>query len=327
MSRGVHKQAKGKERDACRDPLGFPFHVLITPTMRFALSLSLLVLPLLAAASPPAVYGAASRSLRRAAFPNPLLSPRQAACTSQCSSASDTAAIENLANCVSSNLPCVCAAIESVSSTCLDCVLSAEGLTASELAAACGGTAGTGGAATSVAGGTSSASASPTGTASGGSTDGCDTECASASDQTGLNTLTACAGTDTACICTASYTLSTTCLDCTLSLADVTPTEWAQSCGSASGASGAGSAGGSISTSSGSGFGFSSSSASSTSSVVLGGGAPTTAGNLKPTTTSASSSSSTTPATSPTTTTHSGAGQVAVGGLLGMLGLGMALLA
>ncbi|EJT98733.1 hypothetical protein DACRYDRAFT_24308 [Dacryopinax primogenitus] len=265
--------------------------------MRSFFALLLLALPLLAAATTP-LQGAASRSISRKANVHPLarsLVGRQlTACASSCSSTSDLSALGALASCSSSDINCVCTNAEQLSSTCLSCVLTAENLSPSDLATACAG------------GGSSGTSAATTGASSptSSSSVGCATECSAASDQNGLTVITNCASTDNACVCNAAGTLSTTCLDCTLAAANITPDQWTADCSAISASSAA------------------TQTSTTGSSVTLGGQAPTTATQSTTSTSTTSTTSSTTTTSSAaatTTATHSGAGKVVVEGLVGLV--------
>ncbi|KZO95297.1 hypothetical protein CALVIDRAFT_538436 [Calocera viscosa TUFC12733] len=137
-------------------------------------------------------------------------------CDSQCSSASDQAANQAAGECSTSSLgdPCVCSALNEMSTTCRTCLLQASGITSSQFSQAC------------AASGTTGIGSQPTG-ASGFT---CATSCTSSSDQSALNAGAACAETDTTCQCNALAKLSSGCLTCELSVSGLSQQEYQAAC-------------------------------------------------------------------------------------------------
>ncbi|KZO97054.1 hypothetical protein CALVIDRAFT_526982 [Calocera viscosa TUFC12733] len=186
--------------------------------MRVLLSLSFLVLPLLASAS------------------NLSLSSRQSAsaCVTTCSSASDTTALSQFAVCSSTDLSCLCTTTSQLSSACLQCILGNDGVTQAEYAAECSAAASGGsvtptlpaGGSTPTLGASAPADTSGPSPPDGGS---CQSSC-SGSDATAYSQFEQCTLYDLTCICSSVPGLSSTCTTCIATAIQITPAQLATFC-------------------------------------------------------------------------------------------------
>ncbi|EJU05652.1 hypothetical protein DACRYDRAFT_20074 [Dacryopinax primogenitus] len=143
-------------------------------------------------------------------------------CNSQCSDATDTAANQAADLCTTSSIedPCVCSALNKMTSACLNCLLQISGISNTQFSQACaaGGSAG-------------GSSGSPVGSQpTGGSTSCTVTACTSVSDQSGISQGADCSSTDVGCQCASLGKLSNTCLSCVLSSSGLTNQEYQAQC-------------------------------------------------------------------------------------------------
>ncbi|KZT59002.1 hypothetical protein CALCODRAFT_516416 [Calocera cornea HHB12733] len=184
--------------------------------MRFSIAALLFALPAIVSAVPSHSYDArfAALTVKHARvaqrMANPLaerteLSVRQTACTTQCSSSTDSSAVTAYNKCGDNDVVCICNALESMSSACLACVLPAIGLTASELNTACG---------------------------SGSTTTQCDSQCSSSGDVAANTAAGECTTSSLSdpCVCAALGEMSTTCRSCLLQASGITSSQYTQEC-------------------------------------------------------------------------------------------------
>ncbi|KZO97056.1 hypothetical protein CALVIDRAFT_536525 [Calocera viscosa TUFC12733] len=175
-------------------------------------------------------------------------------CTSLCSSASDTALVQQGEACPSSDTACFCSVAFGLSLGCLDCILVEEAITLGSLKAACAALSSTASAAGSTSTQAEKASATfpsvassgqtalPSGTPTNGSV--CSAQCSDAADVTGINNVLACSTTNYSCICSTSLALSSPCLDCFLAQESLTQAQYTTLCASQAGGTGDSTTGG-----------------------------------------------------------------------------------
>ncbi|KZT51695.1 hypothetical protein CALCODRAFT_503214 [Calocera cornea HHB12733] len=212
------------------------------PLHSFLLFPALLLPTAAAAASSLPVPG---RSLSSA------LTQRQSQCVDLCTSSSDIAALSSFAGCNTSDLNCICAAIEALSQACLFCILELDGIDVTTVQSTCGG-----------ASGVTIGGAAPTDTGTGKPTSGtdtlvtsaagtqtqtfipqttstvpinvtaCDGVCSGTADAAASKDVLSCesAGTDPTCICNAMSKLSRACFFCMLQTAGISESTYETLC-------------------------------------------------------------------------------------------------
>ncbi|EJU04659.1 hypothetical protein DACRYDRAFT_20320 [Dacryopinax primogenitus] len=178
-----------------------------------------------------------------------LISKRQTEqCTGACSG--DTNTLNAMAACASSGSAdpigsgeCICQQMALLSSGCETCILNEDQITPADWAQTCA----------QLSSLPPSVLSTAAGSTSTGSSSVCTSQCSSAGDASGVTALLSCSTEDTACLCSAASGLSSTCLSCVLTYANLTQSQMEQICSSgtiAGGPSGTSTAGNAANTSS-----------------------------------------------------------------------------